>query len=58
MIEGNKIAQTLSAQAGLPHNKWPPGAIASYGDGISGIRNALGDASVTDGDKSDWQLKL
>lgn len=58
MIEGNKITQSIAAQAGLPENRWPPGVVASYGDGISGLRSALGDASVRDGDKSDWELKL
>lgn len=58
MIEGNKIIQSISAQAGFPENRWPPGVVASYGDGIDGIRNALGDASVKDGDKSDWKLQL
>ncbi|MEU1994666.1 hypothetical protein ABZ511_09475 [Nocardia gamkensis] len=57
MIEGNKIIQSISTQAGFPGNKWPPGVVASYGDGINGIRNALGDASVNDGDKSDWKLQ-
>ncbi|MFR9767361.1 WXG100 family type VII secretion target [Nocardia sp. SC052] len=58
MIEGNKITQNISAQAGLPENKWPPGVVASYGEGINGLRIALGDASVNDGDKSDWKLQL
>ncbi|WP_069160874.1 hypothetical protein [Nocardia altamirensis] len=58
IIEGNKISQNISANAGLPMNKWPPGVVSSYGDGITGISTALGDASVKDGDKSDWELKL
>lgn len=57
MIEGNKIAQELSVQGGLPDNKWPPAVVAAYGNGIGGIRNAIGDASVTDGDKSDWNIR-
>ncbi|GEM29749.1 hypothetical protein NN3_07560 [Nocardia neocaledoniensis NBRC 108232] len=56
MIEGNKIAEVVSVQKGLPGNKWPTGAKASYGSGIGGIREAIGDASVNDGDKSDWSV--
>ncbi|MGW4371808.1 hypothetical protein ACWEKT_39950 [Nocardia takedensis] len=56
MVEGNKIYDTLATQRGLPANQWPPGVVASYGAGREGIRVAIGDASVTDGDNSDWKL--
>ncbi|RBO91574.1 hypothetical protein [Nocardia puris] len=55
IIEGNIIAQTLSIQAGIPNNKWPTGVKASYGQGVDGIRTAIGDGSAGDGDKSDWE---
>ncbi|WP_054811860.1 hypothetical protein [Nocardia arizonensis] len=56
MVEGNKIYDTLAAQKGLPANQWPPGVVDSYGSGYQGIHTAIGDASVTDGDGSDWKL--
>ena len=57
MIEGNRIFQSVAAVDGMPQGKWPAGVDASYGSGIEGIRNAIGDASVTDGDKSDWNIR-
>ncbi|MFX0575458.1 hypothetical protein [Nocardia nepalensis] len=56
MIEGNKISQIVGIQKGLPDNKWPSGVKSSYGTGIEGIREAIGDASTKDGDKSDWTV--
>ncbi|MGY4100134.1 hypothetical protein ACW2Q0_11365 [Nocardia sp. R16R-3T] len=56
MIEGNKISQIVEIQKGLPDNKWPSGVKSSYGTGIEGIREAIGDASTKDGDKSDWTV--
>ncbi|WP_067654716.1 hypothetical protein [Nocardia harenae] len=56
IISGNRIAQTLSIQRGLPNNHWPPGVKESYGTGIDGIRIAIGDGAASDGDKSDWEL--
>ncbi|MFI6041846.1 hypothetical protein ACIA8C_09440 [Nocardia sp. NPDC051321] len=56
IIEGNKISQIVGIQKGLPDNKWPSGAKSSYGAGIEGIREAIGDASTKDGDKSDWTV--
>ncbi|WP_194832829.1 hypothetical protein [Nocardia sp. XZ_19_369] len=56
IIEGNKISQITAIQKGLPDNKWPSGVKSSYGAGIEGIREAIGDASTKDGDKSDWTV--
>ncbi|MGX1776988.1 hypothetical protein ACWIGW_33125 [Nocardia brasiliensis] len=56
MIEGNKISQIVGIQKGLPDNRWPSGVKSSYGIGIEGIREAIGDASTKDGDKSDWTV--
>ncbi|MET9029143.1 hypothetical protein ABZW96_26535 [Nocardia sp. NPDC004168] len=56
MIEGNNIMQIVANQKGLPDGKWPSGVKASYGAGIGGIREAIGDASAKDGDKSDWTV--
>ncbi|MFD8102640.1 hypothetical protein ACFV24_24185 [Nocardia fluminea] len=50
----NSIASDLKTQQDIPNNKWPPGVVASYGEGKEGVRVALGDASAKDGDKSDW----
>ncbi|MFE6920244.1 hypothetical protein ACFVAV_04275 [Nocardia sp. NPDC057663] len=50
----NSIASDLKVQQDIPDNHWPPGVVASYGSGAEGLRVALGDASVNDGDKSDW----
>ncbi|WP_156371089.1 hypothetical protein [Nocardia arizonensis] len=56
MIEGNKISEIVGIQKGLPDNRWPSGVKSSYGTGIGGIREAIGDASMKDGDKSDWTV--
>ncbi|MFC3964663.1 hypothetical protein [Nocardia jiangsuensis] len=56
MIEGNKIAESIDVQKGLPDNRWPSAVKSSYGAGIEGIRAAIGDGSTRDGDKSDWSV--
>ncbi|MCP2278684.1 hypothetical protein [Nocardia amikacinitolerans] len=56
IVEGNKISESVGVQKGLPDNKWPSGVKSSYGNGIEGIREAIGDASTKDGDKSDWTV--
>ncbi|MEV6276701.1 hypothetical protein [Nocardia sp. NPDC051832] len=56
MIESNKIEQNEGYQRGLPDNKWPPGVKGAYGNGLEGIKNAIGDGTTADGDKSEWEL--
>ncbi|MBF6444029.1 hypothetical protein [Nocardia farcinica] len=56
MIESNKIEQNEGYQRGLPDNRWPPGVKGAYGNGLEGIKNAIGDGTPQDGDKSDWEL--
>ncbi|MFC3965766.1 WXG100 family type VII secretion target [Nocardia jiangsuensis] len=56
MVEGNKVYDAVAAPRGLPAGRWPPAVVTSYGYGIEAVRDAIGDASVTDGDKSDWEL--
>ncbi len=56
MIESNRIEQNEGYQSGLPGNRWPAGVKGSYGPGLEGIKNAIGDATGHDGDKSDWEL--
>ncbi|UGT60889.1 WXG100 family type VII secretion target [Nocardia asteroides] len=55
-IEGNKIYDAVAAPRGLPSGQWPPAVVSSYGSGVDAVRDAIGDASVTDGDSSDWKL--
>ncbi|MEV0360311.1 hypothetical protein AB0H71_30075 [Nocardia sp. NPDC050697] len=56
MIEGNKLAEAVEVQKGLPGNKWPSAVKSSYGSGKAGIEEAIGDGSTADGDKSDWAV--
>ncbi|WP_280494661.1 hypothetical protein [Nocardia farcinica] len=56
MIESNRIEQNEGYQRGLPDNRWPPGVKGAYGNGLDGIKNAIGDGTTQDGDKSDWVL--
>ncbi|MFR9751102.1 hypothetical protein ACL02S_08705 [Nocardia sp. 004] len=58
LTEGNRIKQNLSIQDGFPDNTWPSAVKGSYGQGIDGIRAAIGDASAKDGDKSDWEIGI
>lgn len=56
MIEGNKVYDAVAAPRGLPAGQWPPAVVTSYGYGVEAVRDAIGDGSVSDGDKSDWEL--
>ncbi|MDO3648841.1 hypothetical protein [Nocardia mangyaensis] len=61
MIAGNNIAAEVSTQSGLPFNRWPPITIQAVGvDGEGKPRPYeldFADASVLDGDGSDWKHK-
>ncbi|MEV0434068.1 hypothetical protein [Nocardia sp. NPDC050413] len=49
--ENNMIGQSYSIIDGLHYNKWPPAVSAAY---TGGLRDVIGDATTSDGDKSDW----
>ncbi|MFX0580418.1 hypothetical protein [Nocardia nepalensis] len=61
MIAGNNIAAEVATQSGLPFNKWPSIHVEAEGVDSDGKRYKYNleytDASVLDGDGSDWKHK-
>lgn len=61
MIAGNNIAAEVATQSGLPFNQWPSihlGAVGTDSDGKPYKYDLdYADASVLDGDGSDWKAR-
>ncbi|MGW6424210.1 hypothetical protein ACWF82_16175 [Nocardia sp. NPDC055053] len=61
MIAGNNIAAEVSTQSGLPFNSWPSIHVQAVGVDSEGKPRPYdldyADASVLDGDGSDWKHK-